>query len=435
MTQLKKSISFVQGVGLISTTMLGTGVFVIPQLTVDQAGTAALWAWGLVILAVIPLAWVFAQLGRRFPHAGGVAHIVELGFGKQQGVTVGLMFLLLVPVGAPAAIEIALTFLQALIPLSEYTKPFVAFSLIVGIFFINQRGLQLSGSFQAVLTLSIIVLLVALVFNHILTLLGIMPSTAEIKPMTNVASLAFDKNVLAMIASAAGLALWSFLGIEAMNHLSEEFKNPQRDFAPAVLVGVMLVGVLYMACTWLLWQHSSTSPQSHEHLRMIDVFDANFSTGGKWIIGILGFMSSIATVNVYIVSISRLAYSLAQNGALPQYFVHLNAAQVPERALLSLCCAVASILLITQTFSIHYESLIRWTNGVCVLIYLLSILASWKLLASKQRPMIVLAVFSCVFFAVSLGSYMLYGICLWLGALFCIYSKSYISQKIVNSRH
>ncbi len=38
-------------------------------------------------------------------------------------------------------------------------------------------------------------------------------------------------------------------GIEAFTHLSLEFKNPERDFPRALIIGLMLAGTIYWACT------------------------------------------------------------------------------------------------------------------------------------------------------------------------------------------
>ena len=74
MSGLKQELGLGQGVGLLSTSLLGTGVFAVPALAALVAGDNSLWAWPLLILLVFPIAIVFALLGRHFPSAGGVAH-------------------------------------------------------------------------------------------------------------------------------------------------------------------------------------------------------------------------------------------------------------------------------------------------------------------------------------------------------------------------
>ena len=49
MSRLNKELGLLQGVGLLSTSLLGTGVFVIPALAATAAGEISLWAWLLPV--------------------------------------------------------------------------------------------------------------------------------------------------------------------------------------------------------------------------------------------------------------------------------------------------------------------------------------------------------------------------------------------------
>ena len=100
MSGLKQELGLGQGVGLLSTSLLGTGVFAVPALAALVAGDNSLWAWPLLILLVFPIAIVFALLGRHFPSAGGVAilSIWPLGHVGQRH---RLAVLSVIPVGLP----------------------------------------------------------------------------------------------------------------------------------------------------------------------------------------------------------------------------------------------------------------------------------------------------------------------------------------------
>lgn len=115
MSGLKQELGLAQGVGLLSTSLLGTGVFAVPALAALVAGNNSLWAWPVLIVLVFPIAIVFAILGRHFPDAGGVAHFVGLAFGPRLKRVTGWLFLSVIPVGLPAALHIATGFGQALL--------------------------------------------------------------------------------------------------------------------------------------------------------------------------------------------------------------------------------------------------------------------------------------------------------------------------------
>ena len=82
MSGLKQELGLAQGIGLLSTSLLGTGVFAVPALAALVAGNNSLWAWPVLIILVFPIAIVFAILGRHYPSAGGVAHFVGIGHSR-----------------------------------------------------------------------------------------------------------------------------------------------------------------------------------------------------------------------------------------------------------------------------------------------------------------------------------------------------------------
>ena len=89
MSGLKQELGLAQGIGLLSTSLLGTGVFAVPALAALVAGNNSLWAWPVLIILVFPIAIVFAILGRHYPSAGGVAHFVGMAFGSRLAVFIG----------------------------------------------------------------------------------------------------------------------------------------------------------------------------------------------------------------------------------------------------------------------------------------------------------------------------------------------------------
>lgn len=110
MNELKKELGLVQGVILLTTSLLGTGVFALPELAALAAGDISLWAWPLLIILIFPIAIVFAVLGRHFPHAGGVAHFVGMAFGPRLQRVISWLFLSVIYSAAKHLIPICISF-------------------------------------------------------------------------------------------------------------------------------------------------------------------------------------------------------------------------------------------------------------------------------------------------------------------------------------
>lgn len=390
MTRLKQTITRWQGMGLIATTLLGTGVFILPQLTLAAAGDKAILAWGLLLLAILPLTQVFAQLGRHFPHAAGPAYFVERAFSAKAGRVVGLMFLFVVPLGAPAALMITFEFLTPIATLNEGEELFGQLLLLGIIFIINRQGIQLSGTLQLGLTIAITGVVILLFVAVVASPPAIHPEHTAIP------------GTWSGVMVAVSIAIWSFLGIETATHLSEEFRDVQRDFMPAMLIGVVLVGLIYIGCTHL------SSFGLGQPLAIVGTFEQLFGGVGRWVIALLGFISGIATVNVYFASVARLAWSFSCEGVLPQRLAKLNKHQTPEMALMSFLLISAGVLLLSHLLALPYTAMMQWVNGVFVLVYIASMLAAWRLLPQANRLWITLGLLACLLFIISLGAAMIY---------------------------
>lgn len=120
MSRLQKELGLLQGIGLLATSLLGTGIFVVPATAAAMAGRSSLWAWLLLILLVLPIAFTFARLGRRYPHAGGAPHLIGLAFGPGAERFSAFLFLAVLPVGLPAALNIASGFWHALLVMNAW---------------------------------------------------------------------------------------------------------------------------------------------------------------------------------------------------------------------------------------------------------------------------------------------------------------------------
>ncbi|KIO37839.1 L-methionine/branched-chain amino acid transporter [Shewanella sp. cp20] len=384
-----------QGAGLMATTLLGTGVFILPEMTIATAGHGALLAWILLTLAIIPVTLVFARLAGVFPHAAGPAYFVEKAFGRTAGRTTGLIFLLVVPIGTPAAILMTFQFINALVPLVGWQQLLTELALLLLLLALNLKGIQVSAKLQFALTLAIVSVVVIL-FGAGGAKLGDLELAA---PQAG--------SDMGLVMAAAGIAFWSFLGIEAMTHLANDFKRPEKDMLPAMIIGTILVGLVYVTCTLLL-----LFVPKGEGLAMVNAFDHLLGGYGAQVIGILGIAGGLSTVNVYTASVARLIWSFSREGVLPRYFDKLNQHRVPVRALVGVLLTMATVICLTYLFGQELEHLIAWTNGVFVLIYLVSMLAAAKLLSKRYLPLVIMGVGFCLAMTLALGASMLYALLL-----------------------
>ena len=384
-----------QGAALLATTLLGTGVFILPQVSLQQAGGAAIGIWLVLTLLAVPITVIFGALAGAIPNAAGPAHFVGEAFGAVAGRVMGLLFLLVVPVGGSAALLMTWSFIE---PWFGAQYQLTGQLLFLGVLFaLNRVGFQLSARLQLGLTLAIVAVVLLLLGAFFWQGAPLKASGLELPAWSG-------------ISAALALGFWSFLGVEAMTHLAQDFRDPARDMVPALLIGLLLVGLIYLGCSALLWALAAPG----ESLTMAQAFDRLCGGAGQWVIGILGLCSGLATVNVYTASVARLTWSFSQQGVLPAWFQPLNRHQVPERALYLIIGLMAAVILGSSPFPQQLEALIGWVNGVFAVIYLASMLAALKLLPSRYRATAIVSALLCLGLMLTLGTLLWYAVAIML---------------------
>jgi len=403
MSRLNKELGLLQGIALLSTSLLGTGIFVVPALAATAAGAASLWAWMILIALVLPVAFTFAQLGKRFPHAGGAPHLIGRAFGlRMEGVS-ALLFLAVLPVGLPAALHIASGFWLALFDLDRAGLLLIELATLGAILLLGQRPPKASGMLQGLIAVAIVAS-VALIWW-----VGDLPRASQ--PL-----LPAMEGQWHLLPTALGVMFWCFVGIEAFTHLGEEFKHPERDFPLALLLGVLLAGLVYWACSVAVLSFATYGDVHSDTTALPRLFEQLLGEQARVPVVVLGYLACFASMNVYIQGFARLIWSLADEGRLPARLAVRNRQGVPGRALLLVVISCALCAMLSATLNLSVDDLIRYANGNFVLIYLFSMAAGWVLLSGIWRLLAGLSAVLCCAVLMMLGSDALYAVVL-LGVL------------------
>ena len=397
MSRLQKQLGLLQGIALLSTSLLGTGVFVVPALAATAAGAASLWAWGALIVLVLPVAFTFAQLGRRFPHAGGAPHLIGRAFGARLERVSALLFLAVMPVGVPAALKIAAGFWQALFALGSTQLLLIQLATLAAVLVLGQRPARAAGLVQGLIALAIITTVVAIWWAGGL-------------PRANLALLPPLASAWPRLPAALGVMFWCYVGLEAFSHMGEEFRRPERDFPLALIAGVLLAGLLYWACSVALLTLGGYGNPQTDASAIARLFGQLLGPHAAGWMALVGYLACFASINIYLQGFARLIWSLAEEGKLPAWLSPLNRHAVPARALLLVVVVCASSVLLAQTFALSVDRLIRYANGSFVVIYLLSMASGYWLLRGAWRGLALLGAALCLAVLLMLGWQALYAL-------------------------
>lgn len=405
MTQLKKEITLLSGIGQLSTTLLGTGLFMVPALAAGIAGPLSLWAWLVLLIAICPIALTFAQLGKRYPSAGGTAFFVRQAFNRRLEKSIAWLFLSVIPVGVPAAIALAAGFLQPLLP-SSLNNALFAQTLTVGLLvLVNLSGAKSSGQIQTLIALSIFTLVIALWwFGDVSSQDITMPKVTQ--------------SDWPVIGGALAVMFWCFVGIEAFAHMGEEFKNPQRDFPIAIVIGCLIAGATYWACSVVVIKYHAYGSAEFDTGSIPYLAQLLFNDALKPWISALGFVACFASINLYTQSLARMVWAQAREYKSSSRLANLSSKGVPANATF----AVGGVLLVSCAIGdltqLDLEFFVRLANGVFILVYLMAMLAAFKLLRGYARYLAAIALVTCSIMLLFLGWSMLYAVGLFALLMF-----------------
>tara|TARA_Y100001956_G_scaffold49904_1_gene48586 strand:- start:1845 stop:3110 length:1266 start_codon:yes stop_codon:yes gene_type:complete len=397
MSELKKEITLISGIGQLSTTLLGTGLFMVPAIAAGIAGHFSLWAWLLLFIAICPIALTFAQLGKRYPNAGGTAYFVRQAFDKKLEKSVAWLFVSVIPVGVPAAIALAAGFLQQLLP-EAINSSMVAQSLTVLLLvMVNLAGTKSSGRLQTAIALSIFALVGAFWWQG-----DVQASDLSMPTLTS--------DSMWSIGAALGVMFWCFVGIEAFAHMGEEFKNPQRDFPIAILIGCFVAGATYWACSVVILKHQAYGSAAFDSASIPWLSEQLFGQNFKLLISALGFAACFASVNLYTQSLSRMVWAQAREYRPKSALARLSLRGVPANATLVIAVVLLVSCLIGELSGLDLEFFLKLANGIFVLVYLLAMLAAYKLLSGPSRWLAGFSLILCVVVFICLSWSMLYAL-------------------------
>lgn len=337
MTGLKKSLSAFSGAALMLNIVIGAGLLSLPGLTVRSTGGHALWAWALCAAAAVPLLWTFIVMGRRFPHAGGVAHFARRAFGLGAYAAVSMIFLGAVTFGLPA---IALTGGHYMAQIAPGSPFLYAVCLLVAAPAVQFLSVEAAGRIAGATALAVVVLFSALLAAGFYSV----PwerAAAHITPVTEID--------LALLTAPFMMIFFAFTGWEVAAGLSEEFKNPAQDFPRAMMISFTSVCVIYFAAVILA--HTAADAENHEALFAL-IAERTFGGAGEIFVSLFAVLVVFANLTGAVWAVSRMVYALSREKLIPAR-LRLNKNGAPVSSVFAVTAVLLSVLI---------SSVLGWTD-------------------------------------------------------------------------
>jgi amino acid transporter len=305
------------GVGFI----VGSGIFIMPVLAAQTAGSWSLLAWIAAGLYTILTGLCFAELAVRIPKAGGLyayAH-QELGnfLGFFTGYSLWLGYWITIAVETLALAWYLSFFTSVNFELRLAIAVFIAFLFTL----INYRGVKWGGETEDFLTIGKLVPL------GILILVGIPlfnPSAFSAGFQLNGVAQPSAQDVLPVFFSSLILVLWAYQGVEIITVPEEEIKNAKKTVPKAIIVSVVSVMVLYSLIALVVlgsvdWKQFVSSESA-----LAKIAEVLAGGWGGALLALGGLVSILGALNAVILGSARVSFAMSRDGLFPRFFAHLH---------------------------------------------------------------------------------------------------------------
>ena len=368
---LRKHLSVTDGFVLYTSAVLGQSLIALPSIAARHAGPWSILIWVALAAVSYPLARIMAELGARYPSAGGVIAFIGQGLGQPASWLTGVLYLAAIAVGGPATALVFSAYLGTLIPLPGHWPFAVAATLlgalVLGACFDVSRVMRLQrwGFFVCLAAITVTLLLA---LPHV--------TTARLTDVSGYG--------LAGVASTGLICFFAFVGWENAAFSGEEFADP-RTLVKALGLAVVAVGALFVLLGITVVGGLSRSVIATSDASLADLARLSLGAPATRVAAVIALALLILFMFTWARSAARLIYALAREGLFPRPLARMDAASgAPRNAALALGAAWAVALLAQLVLGVSIERYIQLSSGDFLLTYVLILLTAWRLLDIRR---------------------------------------------------
>ena len=313
MSTLRQELSFFDLVNVVVGAVVGADIYVATAITAGLLGPASVVAWVLAGAAALCLALVFARCGLYVPKVGGPFAYVGAAFGNYWALMAGWSLWIAEIMALPVFALAFVNYLRFFASLSPWEEVGVKAAFLLGITAVNVRGVRLAGRVNDVLTIAKLVPLPVLVLFG-LGYLGLHPATlrANYVPFTPMG--------VGALPSAVLLVFWAYVGFELGTMPASEVKDPRRTIPRAVLAGMIIVTVFYLATNFVVYGLVAWRTLALSATPLVAAGSVVLGSFGAKLMGVGALVSVSGSDESGTLGTARLSYAMALEGLFPKPF-------------------------------------------------------------------------------------------------------------------
>ena len=360
-------------VALVVGSMIGGGIFSLPQNMAASAGVGAvLIGWGITAVGMLTLAFVFQTLANRKPDLdGGVYAYAKAGFGDYMGFSSAWGYWISAWLGNVGYFVLLFSTLGYFFPIfGEGNTPAAiigASILLWAVHFLVLRGIKEAAFINLVTTVAKVVPLVLFaliclfafrldIFTADIWALG----TPELGSVMN------------QVRNMMLVTVWVFIGIEGASIFSARAEK-RSDVGKATVIGFITV-LLFLVLVNVLSLGIMTQPElaKLQNPSMAAVLEHVVGHWGAVLISVGLIISLLGALLSWVLLCAEIMFAAAKDHTMPEFLRRENANQVPANALWLTNAMVQIFLVITLFSNSTYLSLIYLATSMILVPYLWS---------------------------------------------------------------
>lgn len=368
--------------GLVIGSIVGTGVFTMPAVLAG-AGTMSLLVLGVIAIGAMVLATLFGQLTKRVPNSdGGLYAYARHEFGDFAGYLTGWCYWVQTWAGNAAIVSSWVFYVNALFGWKPNGIQNWLIAL-VGLWIpaaINLAGVRQMAWFQNV---TVVLKFLPLLFIGIVGWFYVSSGNFGGFNMSG-------GSLYSGIGIAAGVALFSFIGVEAAAITAKRVRNPERNVGRASLIGTGASAILYLltsAVVMGLVAHNTLVATGSPFVNAFSHMYPGVSWSGKFIAAV-AVASGIGALNGWTLLVAETSRAVAQDDLFPRPFAWADRKQTPWFGIL-VGTVLPSLLMLwsyeTKTGLTVFTYLVDLTVVTVAIPYFMSAIAQLTYLISGRR--------------------------------------------------
>ncbi|MDE2357118.1 MAG: amino acid permease [Alphaproteobacteria bacterium] len=369
---LKVAIGFPGAVMLVVGGIVGVGVFVNPAVVTRSLHdpTLVTLAWALGGLVALLGAFVYAELAARLPKTGGDYAYLRAAYGPLPAFLYGWTLLLVVQTGGMAAVAIVFARNLDLLLGGGVSEPVIVVVSLAALAGVNLLGVASGNGVQTVLgfiKVGMIAAMVAIGFA-----LPAHPLSALTGPLTAsaTASGAGRAAPLGLKAFGAGMipVVFSYGGWQTASFVAGEMRGARRTLARALVFGVLIVIVLYLAVTLACLRALGVDALARTLTPASDLLQRALPGLGDRLAAVAVGLSALGYLSQSMLTAPRVYFAMAADGLFfPQVAALSRTSRAPAAAIL-----IQAVWTALLALSGTYEQILSYVTAMNFLFFALS---------------------------------------------------------------